>query len=775
MNQHDDHQLDARVRDVPVPAGIADRVAAAALFDDVAIDRLLVHVALPPGLQERVRHAAAALRAGGALPLSRPPQPFQPAGPRGHGGGPLSSSARRMRLWPAAIDVLANGGAVAAALSIVALVFFASTALSRRLAAVSAPVSAPVPAPVSAPGPVPLLVAVRGPLPQRPDSARGIPRASVPASGSGDATGAAAGVHSPAETDIAGVRSPTAGAAAVTAVVDPAHADVPLPKAAATAVEVRAAPAFPAAAGGDSGAGTARIRSVFLPLIGRQVPRVPGYDIAFEMAHGESPFVDPATFASLAVDRPPLSLRTDSYDNLCEHVRRDRERATGRRPRRGEMPTVRTEDILAALPAPAGDGGSSGAGPGLGLSLSAIRSLRPAPGSMLVEVCVTAPPLESAADTSGPLDTMLMLDQSAGPFASLSWQWLCRGLGRVISQMRPADRISLIVCGERPRLVALRADAATLAALLPELMREPVAQSADFDAAFRLVATLGRREAWPDRIVAAAHADTVERCRKEGRAAFSAWQAELAAATTSPMGPTTAFVLIDPQETLSAAGSPPETVPLTAGTVPADPVAIGRRLVGQVFGRPTLRATRCRLEVMFDPARIGSYRIVGHRQTAADALASVDPRGIDLHAGETMRVVYEVFRRPGGEVIRRSGGPGPLLSGGVSASLAWTPTEAGPDGPLPEQVARRVLTDSATVTADPRVGLPSPHGCELLLAVGLGELAAASVHAEPWRESAAGIAVLASRWQARGDVTPIGGQLIDCLENQGIIPNATGR
>jgi hypothetical protein len=524
---------------------------------------------------------------------------------------------------------------------------------------------------------------------------------------------------------------------------------------------------------------------------------VPGYDIAFEMAHGESPFVDPATFASLAVDRPPLTLRTDSYDNLCEHVRRDRDRATGRRPRRGGMPPVRTEDILAALPAPAGDGRSSGAGPGLGLSLSAIRSLRPAPGSMLVEVCVTAPPLESAADASGPLDVMLMLDQSAGPFASLSWQWLCRGLGRVISQMRPADRVSLVVCGERPRLMALRADAATLAALLPELMREPVAQWADFDAAFRLVATVGRREGRPDRIVAAAHADTMERCRKEGHAAFSAWQAELASATTSPVGPTTAFVLIDPQETLSAAGSLPETVPLTAGPVPADPVAIGRRLVGQVFGRPTLRATRCRLEMTFDPARVGSYRIVGHRQTAADALASVDPRGIDLHAGETMRVVYEVIGRPGGEVIgrpggevigrpggeviRRSGGPGPLLSagpllsGGVSASLTWTPAGAGPDGALPEHAVRRVLAGAAAAAADPRVGLPSPHGCELLLAVGLGELAAASVHAEPWRQSAAGIATLVSRWQARGDVTPIGGQLIDCLEHRGVIPDAADR
>ena len=753
MNQHDDHLLDARVRDVPVPAGIADRVAPEALFDDAAIDRLLVCVPLPPGLQDRVRQATDAMRAAGALPLPSLPQPFRKAGPSGHGGGLPVSSPRRMRLWPAAMDLLADGGAVAAALSIVALMFFAGTELSRRLA----------------PVPVQQRVAVGGPLPQRPDSAGGNIRVRPAQPRAEDAANAVeAGGAAPSAADLAGgLRLPTDAATPLTdAAARVAKAHVPEPKALAANVEVRASPAAPVLSGGDRGAGTAGIRTVLLPLIGRQVPRVPGYDIAFEMAHGESPFVDPSVAAKLAVDRPPLSLRTDSFDSLCDSARRDGGRPIGRRPRRGGSPPVRTEDILAALPAPPGDGDWSGAGPRLGLSLNAVRSLRPAPGSMLVEVCATAPSLESGGTAADPLDVMLVLDQSAGPFASLSWQWLCRGLGRVIGQMQPADRMSLVVCGERPRLVALRADAATLATLLPELSREPVVTAADFDAAFRLVAAVGRREGRPDRIVAAAHVDTLERCRQEGRAALSAWQAELAAATTSPAAPTTAFVLIDPAESLSAGSSSSPTRPLTTGPVAADPVAVGRAMVEQFFGRRTLVATGCRLEVAFDPGRVGSYRIVGHRQTAADALASVDPRGIDLHAGETVRVVYEVISRPGGEVISRPGG--------VSASLAWTPVAAGPDGPYPEQTVRKGLA-AATATGDLRVGLPSPHGCELLLAVALGELAAASVHAEPWRQSAAGIASLVSRWRARGDVTPIGGQLIDCLENQGIIPAAAGR
>ena len=295
------------------------------------------------------------------------------------------------------MDLLADGGAVVAALSIVALMFFAGTELSRRLAA---------------PASVQQRVAVRGPSSQRPDPALGntrVQRAQPNADASarkdsarkdiagGDSVGPDGAL--PRAADVAGgIRSP-AGAAAP--VADAAARVSQPPTAAGVAVEVRASPATPGIASGDRGVGTTGIRTVFLPLVGRQVPRVPGYDIAFEMAHGESPFVDPSVAATLAVDRPPLSLRTDSFESLCETARRGRGQPTARRPRRGGMPLVRTEDILTALPATLpnslpnslGDRAWSGMGPGLGLSLTAVRSLRPAPDSMFVEVCATAPPL----------------------------------------------------------------------------------------------------------------------------------------------------------------------------------------------------------------------------------------------------------------------------------------------------------------------------------------------------------------------------------------------
>jgi hypothetical protein len=753
MTHPDDHLLDARLRDVPTPAGIAGRVAPEVLFDDAAIDRLLVMVDLPSGLEDRTRSAMAAMREGSTLPLPTPPKSSRRAGPGGAGGGSHGSPSRRMRLWPAAMDLFADGGAVAAALSIVALMFFAGTELSRRLAP---------------PAVAPQRMADRGASPMRSDAPRVSTDDRVPlrAAEGGSRTG---GSPQP-PTVVPGTAALATGDALHAA--QPARPARPA-RPAQDPVEVRAAPAAAAGAGGGDRVGrTGGIRAVFLPKTGRQVPRVPAYDIAFEMTHGESPFIDPSRAAALAVNHPPLSLRTDSFDSLCEAARRDHGRPSGRRLRRGGMPVVRVEDVLAALPSalPSAVGNAGLSGAGLVLSVDAVRSLRSSPASLLVEVCATASPLSAAstAAESAPLDAMLVLDQSSGPLASLSWQWLCQGLGRVIGQMGAADRLSLVVCGERPRLVALRADAAALKALLPELMREPMARFADFDAAFRLIAAVGRREGRPERVVAAAHVDSLERCRAEGRAALSEWQAAQAAAPALPVAPVTEFVLIDPQQPRDAGGSTPGAAAVAPGRVAADPITIGRAMLEHVFGRPTLVATGCRLEVAFDPARVGSYRIVGHRQTASDALSAIEPRPIELHAGETVRVVYEVVRRPGGTP--------PAAAGAVSATLAWTPAATGPDGLPPEQKVRRGLADGNGAMADGlRAGLPSPHGCELLLAVALGELTAESVHAEPWRQSVADMARLVSRWQARGDLTPMGGLLIDCLELQGVVPEAASR
>jgi len=798
MNDHPDHILDDQLRNVPVPPGIDARSALEPLFEAAAIDRLLVRVALPAGLEDRVRRLAAATGTGllSLRPTGVPERsPLAAAHPDSSGRTPGRvgwSSASRHRWLAACTDLAKDLGAVMAALAIVASMFFAGMGLSGRLAA-------------------PGQTAVGAAVPV----ARGITRADA-----GEAPGVGRLSHGRVAMDAAGQRSGAAethqseaggatggGKRGLQEPHSPdgigglAAADVTVaaesPGLGETGVAVLAAPAFSGPNDARRGIGASGMRVVMLPLIGRVVPRVPGFDIAFEMAHGESPFIDPSLHPALAVDHPPLSMRTDSFDSLQESALmglRDRARAVKRRPQQGGMPAVQVEDIFAALPAPPRPTETSGSpagsrpagsgaehpGPVVDVSITAVRSLRPVVGSLLVEVCVAASPLaEGVTGSAGaePLDAMLVLDQSVGPSSTLSWQWLCRGLGQVIGQLRPADRLSVVVCGEQPRLVALRADAEQLRPLVAELQREPPSRSADFDAVFRMIAAVGRREGLPRTVVVVAHSDSVERCRREGRDALVAWLAGVAGASSVPGALPTEFVLMDAQEPrhdrhagharhVFMARQRPSVSP--SGRIAIDPVAISRAMVEKILGRPTLAATGCRLEVAFDPRRVECYRLIGHRQSAADAVSNVEASPIDMHAGEAVRVVYEVKRRANGDST--SG------AGLVSAIFRWTP--AGSDV---EHRAVASLGGDALAYAkdrpspsDPFPGLPSPHGCELLLAAGLGELAGASAHAEPPRQTAAAVALLAERWRARGDVTPAGELLMECLEQRGLSRDMPG-
>jgi hypothetical protein len=385
---------------------------------------------------------------------------------------------------------------------------------------------------------------------------------------------------------------------------------------------------------------------------------------------------------------------------------------------------------------------------------------------MLVEICAAPPaPAEFAAGALGagaadvvPIDALVVLDQSAATSTPLSWMWLCRGLGRVVAAMGPDDRVSVVIGGERPRVAALRADAAALHRLLAELEMEPASPSSDIDAAVRLAATVARREGAPRRIVVAALAESLERCRGEGRAALVAWRAGGEASSSSPP---VHVLVVDPQEprpdasirTDPAAGS---------GRVAADPIAIGRAMLALVSGRSTLAAGGCRLTVSFDPRVVGSYRIVGYRQTAAAAVSPAGPPSVDLHAGESVRVVYEVVQRAGGADVPRDA---------VTASFAWTP----PGSDAAERIEAAWGFDAGAANGRgplPRRELPPPAGCELVLAVACGELASGSPHIEPRRQSLAALASFVARWRTRGDVTPTGAMLIDAVQRLGLPQDA---
>jgi hypothetical protein len=162
------------------------------------------------------------------------------------------------------------------------------------------------------------------------------------------------------------------------------------------------------------------------------------------------------------------------------------------------------------------------------------------------------------------------------------------------------------------------------------------------------------------------------------------------------------------------------------------------------------------MEVRFNPDLVGAYRIVGHRQAAADVLSAAAAPVVDLHAGETVRVVYELVRRPG--VALSS------TQEMVTATLRWT--SARGCGETSAWVGLPAARGGRS-EGDP---VPSPHACELLLAMGLGEWVAGSVHAEPRRHFTAAVAGLARACRDRARLHPTLARLVEGLEQEGVLP-----
>ena len=672
--------IDTVLRDVPLPDGLEDRLALESLFDDDALDRLLRRVPVPVGLAGRIRTAA--LQSGRGVDLDRAAV-VQAAARSPRAAGPRSRG-------PVTIPAIAIS--LAAVAGLVFIVIGSGRPWQPRPDGPAVVLATSGPQRTAGPGDVPIGMDPAEPAPSL-DPADPLPASVDPAEGL------------PEQLVIV---SPDAGAA-------PGRGPQ----------TVRGASLGSAAgAGGDPGGmrvvGPARAEAR------RRVPRIAGFDLAFEMAHGEMPFVDPRA-GGLAIDQPPLSTHTGSFDALRF--------ARGRRPRSASAAELRTEDALAALPAAAGPATAEPR-----LRIHAVRSLRGRPESCLVEICAVAPPLAREAGVA--VDAVLVLAHEAAR-EPLEWSWICRSLEAVADQMREGDRVSVVVGGGRPRMAGDRLAAAALRRLAVGLAAAPPAGAVDLDAALRVATADGAEPPRP--VVIVADVEAVDGARAEGRTAVTAWREALVRSVVdAPRTAPVRFVLVDSAESATREPSEPGF-----GRTPADAREIARAVVERVFGISTLAVRQCRLEVQFDPQVVAAYRLVGHRQSALESLADAAPPAIDLHAGEAARVVYELVPRgPAGVALAAR------LSGGLAGG------------------GRRLVTAELPLQAVERSALPSPRGCELLLAVGLGELASGSPHALPRSALSQALTELVAAWRTRGDVTPAGAAIVEAGTAAGIFKTA---
>ncbi|MFM8890378.1 MAG: hypothetical protein ACKOTB_01935 [Planctomycetia bacterium] len=373
-DERGDRSVDARLRDAAVPPGLEARLDLATLFDDSGIDRVLARVEPPAGLAERVR--------GAFESLDRPPLVAAMRAAWQRDGEAATGSPVVRRTLPRwvrsglalATDLATTGAAVAAVVLLMATLFVAGTRASRWLATPARFLERDVARDARADG-----AGALGREPAADVAVEGRPAPGVGQPGRGPGGGES---DEPVANAVAAAPSPVATAAVPEQ--DQAEATPEATRPAGRAADlVRGFPAV--VSSGESWTAGAGVRIVTLPSPLRAVPRVRGYDILFELAHGEQPFVDPAADPALAQDQPPIGMRTDSFDRLSERLAWEG-RPAARGPRRTSA-TLRVEDVLAALPARGGD--ATAATPTV--SVTAVRSLRSTPGSLFVEVAAATP------------------------------------------------------------------------------------------------------------------------------------------------------------------------------------------------------------------------------------------------------------------------------------------------------------------------------------------------------------------------------------------------
>lgn len=685
-----DARIDAALRDVPVPDGLSEALRPEVLFNDQAVDRILAGVPVPGGLAGRLRTQTA-----------------RPAVPSNGPSRDAPTSPRRWRRWLR--DFVGDAAAVALSLGIVGTMFLAGL----KVATWTQPVGEARRPPVSTGA--------------AHSTATDPGRPATPSSD--DPRFAADGVDWRAEGSVGSTPSPHAAGKIAQGPGRPPSlraAPVPFSDAAAPAAGGRMGGAFPGMRVVPDG-------SAWETAGRRSVPGMRGFDLAFEMAHGEAPFVDPSIAPGLAVDRPPLAVATDSFDRVW-HLPR------GRR-RRAELDALRVEHVLAAIPARAPDA----AGDMATVGLSAVRSLRPGRPTYLVEVCIHVPIATDAAAVGSLLaDAILVLDRSAAPGAVPLWLAACRGLAAAAARMAPLDRLTVVVAEPRPRVVAIRAGAEEIRRIAMELEEELPVGIAELDAAVALARDVAAREGIPGQLVVVAHSERAESCVGAGREALNRWREAVRrddASTTTPR-----FLLLSgvPDGSSAAlAGMPGWTL--------SDPTTLRRRLVDLLAAGHGAALERAAVEVRFDPAMIAAYRLIGHRQSVPESLSAFgrtpsDDPGVAIHEGEAVRAVYEVVPRqpPRGRLD------------GIAATL----TARDPSGTVRSVTAR-------TASLDPALGgLPSAAGCELVLAVAVGEFPGRSTHAVPKHAAVEGVRGIAHAWEQRGDITALGRRLVEVFDDR---------
>ncbi|MEQ8787475.1 MAG: DUF3520 domain-containing protein [Pirellulaceae bacterium] len=588
-------QIDARLRDVPLPEGLLDRLRGAIVPDDAEVDRRLRDVAAPVGLADRIvamidDEVLVERLAEVPLPESLMPRLRV-----------LPQLRRRSRLGSFALAASLMIALCAAWLGVLG-------GVAARMRPAEQVAQGPFVLPLSSPPAIDSGIAFVAPLVRR-EAPSPTPAVVAPELPQITIELAAASPQKAFEAGPAGILSQefsrgldvTANIYELRMTSPPYthHTDDDLP-------ELEPQPE--------------------LLTGGFTLPVDPAFDRVAYFRDGVLPRVVLDDETPLRESHPPLSTRTASVERLR------RQMEIGRSPQQHE---IRVEDFLASLDyrfAPESR-------PRLAIRTAAGPSVFSDTGAGLLQLGVKAGALPRASSKG--VHLIVALDVSASMRFRDRLQWCCEGLRRTLPHLESNDRLTLLAFNDE--LVASAENIApdqltSVYELLDRLhphghtnlsgiLQEAAFMAADPDRHSRLVLITDGPGELPDPL----SRQVVEMLDASYRSGVTTSVIEL----SDDVGADADL------ERLAGAGG-------GYYHQASSSQHIRWTLVETLSGRSSLVADDARLHITFNPKAVEAYRLLGHERTLTSDLARASISAA-LHSGEEASVLYEVWLRPGAE------------------------------------------------------------------------------------------------------------------------------
>ena len=398
----DDDGLDAALGELPLPAGLVERLRSIPLADDEDFDNTLRDVPVPAGLVTRLRSIPWADDDGLDAAIREVPVPARLSAPWKRRAARQKRLVRMIQVAAAASILLAVAG-----------LFFGSRLANLVATGGADPDGQPTPSPATG-----TIVKVPPPAGHQLTSSIAADDPARTTAPSWHADVPKIGL-SPSDRDLARGNPADVGPA-VPSNVNPLE-------------EINR---WPLAYEGDEARPQARVEGL-VPR-GMDWPSWPGANIAFLMKNHVHPFVSPAADRHLESTVVPLGVDGQSYELTKRYLENK------------ELPPpqlVRTEDFLAAVDY----GFTPPAHEALELSLTAGPSPFGGEGLCLLQVGVQAghvPPQQR-----GPVHLVLAIDTSANMRWNGCLDMVRRALKDLAGQLDAGDRLSLVACGDAARVV----------------------------------------------------------------------------------------------------------------------------------------------------------------------------------------------------------------------------------------------------------------------------------------------------------------------------------